>query len=184
MSDFSLQEHRALVKSFNERMAAAQRGNYTWIPGYQSFEAGSQISKFRNLYGTSRSGLLKLRTDFSRMTEAEMREQVRIMERAIELGTTRTEAQQIYEDVYGHEPTDEEFEEWGEDVDEITEDSLRRYYYNENTHETTAAVDAGVTKFEAIADLIDLKNKGHVSKITGNIYARAIDKMLKEKYSE
>lgn len=184
MADFSLSEHKSAVKAFNERMAAAQRGNYTWLPGYQSFEAGSQVSKYRNLYGTSRSGYLKLRTDFSKMSEAELELQQKIMEHAIELGTTKTEAQQIYEEVYGEEPTEEEFEEWGEEVEEITEDSLRRYYYNENTHETTVAVDKGITKFEAIADLIQLKHEGHYSNITGNVYARAIDAHLKRKYAD
>lgn len=177
-----LSEHRAEVKAFNERMAAAQRNGYTWLPGYQTFEKGSTVRKYADLYGVSKSGNLKLRTDFKNMTEAELEMQQKIMETAYKGGTTKTEAKDTYEDVYGETPTDEELEEWGEEVSEITEDSLRRFYYNENAHTTTIAVDKGITKYEAIADLIQLKKAGHYSTITGNIYEKAIDKHLKRKY--
>lgn len=177
-----LSEHRAEVKAFNERMASAQRNGYTWLPGYQTFEKGSTVRKFADLYGVSKSGNLKLRTDFKNMTEAELEMQQKIMETAYKGGTTKTEAKNIYEDVYGEEPTEEELEEWGNDVSTITEDSLRRFYYDENRHETTVAVDKGITKYEAIAELIQLKKEGHYSKITGNIYEKAIAKHLKRKY--
>ena len=186
-----LSEHRAEVKAFNERMASLQRQGLTWLSGFESFQRGSQISDYRNLYGRSRSGNLKLRTDFSKMTPAELAMQQKIMRKAYEGGTTKTEARQIYEDLFGEPPTnprerkqyEKEFKQFGQDVLNIKEDSYRRYFYNADTHTTTIAVDMGVTKYEAYADLIQLKNEGHESKArAGIIYEKAIDEFLAKKY--
>lgn len=178
--------HRNAVKAFNERMAAAQRGGYTWIEGYQSFEKASQMSDYRMLFGRSASGNLKLRTDFSRMTEAEIEAQQRIMDRAVELGTTRTEASQVYEDVFGSEPEEGELEAWSDEINSIKEDSYRRFYYvpgtKSNPGHTTIAVDMGVTKYEALTELVKLKKEHESPTNPGYIYASAIDEHLKQKY--
>lgn len=181
-----LSEHRAAVKAFNERMAAAERGGYTWIEGYKSFQHGSTISLYRELYTTSASGHLKLRTDFSKMSEAELELQEHIMEMATERGTTKTEAQQIYEDVYGETPKDKVLKKWGEDIESIKEASLKRFYYKpgegSEPGEVTAAVGAQVSKYEALAELLVLKKDKRFSQATGLIYEQAIDEVLKEKY--
>lgn len=178
--------HRNAVKAFNERMAAAQRGGYTWLEGYQSFEKASQMSDYRMLFGRSSSGNLKLRTDFSHLTEAEIEAQQRIMDRAVELGTTRTEAAEIYEEVFGSEPEEGELEEWSSELNSIHEDSYRRFYYvpgkGTSPGHTTIAVDMGVTKYEALTELISLKKEHESPTNPGYIYASAIDEHLKEKY--
>lgn len=178
------------VKRFNERMAALQRNakgggqDLTKSAGYQSFFGASQTHRYSELFTTSKSGNLKLRTDYAHMTEAEIERLNTVMETALNTGeTSATEIKEKTRYLKESGLIDESMseQEFLERASEIEQEALKRFYYDSKNHTTTAAVDAKVSKREAQAALIKIA-ENHRSPITGRIYKSAIRDYVDKHY--
>lgn len=182
-------EQRRAIRRFNDRMKVLRQAGKTNSEAYQNFASASETSRYREIFRTDAGGNLVLRTDFSHLSDAELEQIENVMDRTLEAGaTTLTGLRQEYEsflEEYGEElnstPTQEEYEKRKAQIDE---ESLHNVYYDEKNHQTTAAVENGLTKAEALNMLTVLVLKGKVSKYTGKIYPQSIRAALKRKYME
>lgn len=182
-------EERLAVRRFNDRMITLNQRGKTNSEAYQNFAAGSETSRYRNIYRTDANGNLVLRTDFGHMSDAEIEQIERVMDQTLESGaTTLPGLKKEYDDFmeeYGDDldnaPTQEEYEKQKAQIDE---ESLHNVYYDEKNHQTTAAVENGLTKADALNMLTKLALKGKVSPYTGKIYPQSIRAALKSKYIE
>ena len=172
------------VSTFNKQMIRLQKAGKTSAASFKEFQYFSVFHDYRNLYREDKNGNLVLRTDYKKMTEAEADAMEDLIDKVVEAGpTTLTGLKQEYEDFkeeYGHEEMDQE--EYEGLKDQITEESLRRVYYDAKNHVTTAAVDNKLTKSEALNMLTDLAAKGKMNAYTGNIYPQSIRAALKKRF--
>lgn len=182
-------EERLAVRRFNDRMITLNQKGKTGSEAYQNFANASETSKYRNVFRTDSNGNLVLRTDYAHMSDAEIEQIEKIMDQTLEAGaTTLSGLRKEYEDFmneYGDDldnaPTQEEYEKQKAQIDE---ESLHNVYYDEKKHQTTDAVENGLTKAEALNMLTNLALKGKVSPYTGKIYPQSIRAALKRKYIE
>lgn len=180
-------EERLAIRRFNDRMITLNRRGKSNSEAYQNFARASETSRYRNLFRTDSNGNLVLRTDYAHMSDAEIEQLEHVMDQTLESGATtltglRREYDQFMEE-YGDDldnvPTQEEYEKQKAQIDE---ESLHNVYYDEKNHQTTAAVENGLTKAEALNMLTNLAMKGKVSPYTGKIYPQSIRAALNRKY--
>lgn len=189
-------EYRLIVRTFNRNMAEIRKLGYTGARSYQNMLNASQTSRYRNLFRVDKNGNTVLRTDFTRLSEAEIDNQMKVMLRTLDAGayTVRQLKQEYKEYEKTHK---DEIDAWEKkkkrrysmsdymDIREsISEDSIKRFYYDVKTHSTTQAVENNVSTEEAIDQLVSLAMKGKQSPITGNIYPSAIQNHLNKLYGE
>ena len=176
-------DFRRGVSTFNKQMIRIQKKGKTTASSFQEFDYFSEVHQYRNLYRKDKNGNLVLRTDFKGMSDAEAELMEDLIDKVVEAGpTTLTGIRQEFldfKDEYDSELSEEAYEHLKA---EVTEDSLRRVYYDAKNHVTTAAVENKMTKTEAVNMLVDLASKGKVNKYTGNIYPQSIRAALKRKY--
>ena len=207
-------EQRRAIRRFNDRMIALRQAGKTNSEAYKNFATASETSRYRNVFRTDSNGNLVLRTDYAHLSDAELQQVENIMDRTLEAGATtlkglqkeftdfmREYGQQIHDAIIENEklkkedkkkgvkkkrpkinvPSQEEYEKIKDSIDE---ESLHNVYYDEKTHQTTAAVENGLTKAEAMNMLALLVIKGKVSDKTGKIYPQSIRAALDRKYME
>lgn len=189
-------EYRTIVRTFNRNMKNIKALGYTSARSYQNMLNASQTSKYRNLFRVDKNGNTVLRSDFSRMSEAEIDNQMKVMLKSLEAGAYTVK--QLKEEYKEYKATHEEnIEAWEKKNkrrysmsdymnirETISEDSIKRFYYDIKTHSTTQAVENNISTEEAIDTLVTLAMQGKQSPITGNIYPSAIQKYLNNTFGE
>lgn len=207
-------EQRRAIRRFNDRMIALRQAGKTNSEAYKNFASASETSRYRNVFRTDSNGNLVLRTDYAHLSDAELEQVENIMDRTLEAGSTTLKGLQkefndfmkqyrkeIQAAIKENERLKKEDKKKGikkkrPDIkipdqtayekikDSIDEESLHNVYYDEKTHQTTAAVENGLTKAEALNMLAILVIKGKVSDKTGKIYPQSIRAALNKKYME
>lgn len=188
------EDYKKIVRAFNRNMKAIKRKGYTGARSYQNFLRASETSKYRNLYRTDRNGDLVMRTDFTRLSDAEIDEQMKVMLRTLDAGAyTTRQLEREYEAYFSeHEDVIKKWEkknhrlytvnEYMDMRASIDEDSMKRFYYDIKTHSTTQAVEQNVSVEEATNQLLTLALQGKQSPLTGHIYPKAIQQHLDKTY--
>lgn len=188
------EDYKRIVRAFNRNMKAIKRKGYTGARSYQNFLRASETSRYRNLYRTDRNGDLVMRTDFTRLSDAEIDEQMKVMLRTLDAGAyTTRQIEREYEAYFSeHEDVIKKWEkknhrlytvnEYMDMRASIDEDSMKRFYYDIKTHSTTQAVEQNISVEEATNQLLTLALQGKVSPLTGRIYPKAIREHLDKIY--
>lgn len=188
------EDYKKIVRTFNRNMKAIKKKGYTGARSYQNFLHASETSKYRNLYRIDKHGDLVMRTDFTRLSDAEIDAQMKVMLKTLDAGAfTTRQLEKEYEAYFKEHEEDIKkwekknkriytMEEYMDMRTSIDEDSLKRFYYDIKTHSTTQAVEQNVSVEEATNQLLTLALQGKQSPLTGHIYPKAIQQHLEKIY--